>query len=270
MFKTILHGLAIGIANIIPGVSGGTMAVILHIYDKLINSINHILSKEKKQKETLFFLFQIGVGAGLGIIIFAKIFEYLISTHPQPTYFFFLGLILGSIPIIYKTHPNMTPSIPKAIPFLITFFCMIILFILNPEITTAPSELILNTQQFIYLFFSGAIAAGTMIIPGLSGSLMLYLLGTYTHILHAINTFHLPVIVTVGTGAIIGIIIISKLINWCLRKHPVYTYYAILGLLVGSIPLIWPGFSPNLTGLISILVFSLGYFGSQRLDDNSQ
>ena len=241
--------MVIGIANLIPGVSGGTLAVILGIYERLIQSINAVLKSPFKTKSEWVFLIQIACGAILGIGGFAKVLNYTLTVYPQPTYWFFIGLIIGSIPVIKALHPSM-----KITPINVSLFSTIIvaMFLLTISPELAPNN------NVVYLFISGIIAASTMIVPGLSGSLILLIMGSYQPILNAVSEGHLTLIAIVGCGAILGIVCTSKLIKWCLDKKPTETYVIIIGLLCGSIIKLYPGFPFNGHTLINILCVSLG------------
>jgi putative membrane protein len=171
--KLILKGGIIGIANIIPGVSGGTMAVVLGIYEKLIEAIGNILIDKKKRKEYFIFLIKVFFGAGIAIIIFSWVMDYLLTHYEQYTYLFFIGLILGSIPSIYKTHPNMQLSLPAALTFLAGIALILIIFIFAPvqdETKVVSTTISLDSYQAFMLIISGFFSGGSMIMPGISGS----------------------------------------------------------------------------------------------------
>ncbi|RAP33346.1 DUF368 domain-containing protein [Candidatus Marinamargulisbacteria bacterium SCGC AG-439-L15] len=265
--KTVIAGMAIGIANIIPGVSGGTMAVILGLYDQLISAINAMFSHPKHWRNHLIFLSLIGLGALLSIFLFSTLITLLIQAVPQPTYLFFIGLIIGSIPIVYKAHTQMQPSFGKTLLFLLSMGLIIWISIGFPGHGNGGelSTLDLNSNTLLFLGVSGFIAAAAMVIPGLSGSLILLLMGSYFIILEAISTTNLSVIAVVGVGAILGILTLSKGMNWCLTTHPAKSYYVILGLMVGSLVKLWPGLQLDWIGLISIISLGLGGFLALKL-----
>jgi putative membrane protein len=255
--KTIAKGIIIGLANIIPGVSGGTLAVILGLYDQIIFAINNIFTKQAFLK-AFRLLTKVGFGMLIGIILFSKLIEYLLSTYYQATMFFFLGLIIGSIPLIYKQHTTSEISFKKGI-----CLCIGLLFVLStyflPAIKATGSEFNPTSLScFLPLFISGFLAAIAMIIPGISGSFLLMLLGTYHLILKAISSLNVPILFIVAIGAVLGIVVTAKFIKYCLTKYPEYTYYFILGLIIASIFRIWPGIQLNLSALISLLTLILG------------
>lgn len=280
MIKSILQGMVVGIANIIPGVSGGTMMVAMGLYDKLIHSITHIKSE---LKESLKLLIPIFVGAGLAIVILSRLFEYLLEFHPIPTNFAFCGLIAGSLPFILEKVKGSKPTkTGNVIPFLI-FFIIVVLMAVLGENEGVATTISLNPIELIKLLGVGIIAAATMVIPGVSGSMMLMLLGYYETILAYINrtvdaltSFNIGslidcflVLVPFGIGVVLGIFLIAKLIEWIFSKWETQAYYAIIGLIVASPIAIllktnWASFS-IFTLIISIITFALGWFIASKL-----
>lgn len=248
--KIVLFGMIIGIANIIPGVSGGTMAVILNIYDKIIASVSNLRSDFKN---SLKFLAPLGVGVIMGIVIFANAVTYCIENFEIATKLAFTGLIWGSIPMIKQ----------KAISFdvknsgFLCFFVMLIIMIFmrfanlqeNTNIITS-----LTVETFIVLFFASFISAGSMVIPGLSGSFVMLLLGTYSSVLASISSFNIPILIPVALGCAFGIVGCVKAIDMLFAKFPHQMYMAILGLMIGSIVVITPNYTQSLEFFIGILV----------------
>lgn len=280
MIKSILQGMVVGIANIIPGVSGGTMMVAMGLYDKLIHSITHIKSE---LKESLKLLFPIFLGAGLAIVILSRLFEYLLEVHPIPTNFAFCGLIAGSLPFILKKVKESNPTKASNMIPLIIFFAIVVLMAVMGEAKGVASTIDLNFIEIVKLLVVGIIAAATMVIPGVSGSMMLMLLGYYETILAYINrtvdaltSFNIGdliscilVLLPFGIGVILGIFLIAKLIEWIFSKWETQAYYAIIGLIVASPIAIllktnWASFS-LITILISIVTFVLGWVVASKL-----
>lgn len=256
--KNIIAGIVIGIANIIPGVSGGTMAVVLGIYDKLINAISLNLEKLKKNWK---FILTLGIGMVLGISVIAKLLTWLFENYNVPTQFFFIGLILGSIPLVWKkateTKKFQTYNI---IPFLITFGVMIIMAIMKEGENVIETSL--SPKLFLILVLCGAIAAFAMIIPGISGAFLLKALGQYETVSAAasIGDFNFSILFPVAVGILIGVLVGAKLISTLLKKYHQGIYSAILGLIIGSVIEIYPSeFSFNLEGVIAIITCIIGF-----------
>lgn len=241
--KDVLRGILIGIANIIPGVSGGTMMVSMGIYDDLIYSITHLFKQLKKSVMTLLPYF---VGMAVGIVGLAFAIEYLFERFPLQTSMAFVGLILGGVPMLTKQVKKEKLGVAHILAFIV-FFAFIILMQLfgrNGE----DVKLVIGIIPLIKLFIVGVIASATMVIPGVSGSMMLMIMGYYNPILNAITDFITGVasgnwtnvltvsasLVPFGLGVVIGIFAIAKLIEFLLARWKGITYCAILGLVVSS------------------------------------
>lgn len=279
MLKLILQGMAVGIANIIPGVSGGTMMVAMGLYDKLIHCITHLKSE---LKESLKLLIPIFAGAGIAIVVLSRLFEYLLEVHPIPTNFAFCGLIAGSLPFIVKKVQGHKVTVSKIIPFIV-FFALVILMAVMNESSGASADVSFTLINVIKLLGIGIIAAATMVVPGVSGSMMLMLLGYYDTILATINKcidaligFDIPallqtigVLAPFGIGVVVGIFLIAKIIEFIFSKAEIHAYYAIIGLIVASPIAIllntdWSKFSV-FTLIISVITFIAGWFVASKL-----
>ena len=258
-------GMIVGIANVIPGVSGGTIAVCTGIYEKLISIISNFFKNFKKTfKQNMIFLIPIGLGAVVGILAFSRLMTYLLENFPMQTNFTFIGLILGSVPLIFKKANLQGFKKQYIIPGIVTFGIGIVLTIL--EIMNVTGNVItafdMNFGTVITLLLYGFISAASMIIPGISGSFMLLLLGAYTAIMTAVSTLNIAVLIPFAIGAILGVLACSKVIDILLAKFYGYTYYAIIGFILGSLPILYPGFAFNLSGLVSIVLMIVGFVGS--------
>ncbi len=266
--KSIITGSLVGVANIIPGLSGGTIAVILGIYQRMIEIISTLLpnlkNKNFKQiKEDIIFLFPIIIGMVLGIFLFSILLKFLLDNYIVATVFAFMGLIIGTIPMMIKNaNKNGKPKALEFIPFLITLAIALILAYLKISNIENTSQLNFETISFssvLVLMFFGIIAAGAMVIPGISGSLVLMLLGGYNLIITSIsslassNFFHaVGILAPFGIGCVLGIFLFSALLNKLLKVNYTATYYGILGFIIGSIPCLYSGFAFNMEGYIAI------------------
>lgn len=244
MIKNILKGMVIGLANIIPGVSGGTMAVSMGIYDKLIHCITHLF---KEFKKSVLFLLPIFIGAGLALVALPFVIEKMFSSFPLQTNFLFIGLIIGGLPAIWGKVKGNRIGAGHIIVFLV-FFAIVAGMAALGE--TEGNSVALDTGflSMVKLFFVGIIAAATMVIPGVSGSMMLLLMGYYHPILELITTFirslivfdihgitrGLSLLVPAGIGVVLGIFGIAKLVEIVFEKYPLYAYSAIIGLIIAS------------------------------------
>ena len=279
MIKRLLQGMVVGIANIIPGVSGGTMMVAMGLYDKLIHAITHLKSEFK---ESLKLLVPIFLGAGIAIVALSRLFEFLLENYPIPTNFAFCGLIAGSLPFIFKKVKGHSVSVGRAVCFII-FFAIVILMAVMGETSGNAADVSFGLINVVKLLLVGIIAAATMVIPGVSGSMMLMLLGYYDTILKTINNFmdalvafdmqeilvQCGILIPFGIGVILGIFLIAKIIEFIFSKAEIHAYYAIIGLILASPIAIllktdWSGFS-ILTLIIGLITFAAGWFVSSKL-----
>lgn len=260
MIRLILCGVVIGIANTIPGVSGGTMAVILKIYDKIISSITNLRADFVNSCKTLIPL---GIGGVLGIFAFANLIEYALEKFPVITGFLFLGLVLGSIPSVNTKIEE--EGLSRAIEIPIVLVCWFIMYIMyknrgiEGDVLNIYTDL--DTKTFLILFITSVIAGGTMIIPGISGSFMLLLLGSYHTILNAVANLNIGILIPVALGCIVGVLLFAKAIDILFRKFKGHTYSAIAGLMYGSLLMIIPPWGFNVEGYMGIgIALATAYF----------
>ena len=246
----LIKGIFVGVANVIPGVSGGTMAVSFGIYDKLLSSISNLLKSFKKSFLTLL---PIVIGMALGVVGFAYIIPYLLKNFPFATSAAFTGLIVGGIPAIIRSlKDGWQNEKKKSLPINIIVFIIFLAIAISMLFLNGDSEsgivLIANAGTVIKIFFMGIIASATMVIPGVSGSLILMILGYYFGIINAVKDFidalrafdmsamikQLYILIPFALGCVLGIFFISKLINYLLHHFPSATFCAILALVLSS------------------------------------
>jgi len=240
-FILLLKGFIIGIAFIIPGVSGGTLAIYLGVYDKLLYAITHLF---KEFKKSFLFLLPIFIGLFASIVLLAKLLGLLISLNSVITLSFFIGLLLGGIPSLYDKIKNQKITISSMISFFVAFIVVILLLVGKlGNITTSIDHFEFKFSTYLFILFIGILSAATMVVPGISGSALLITLGVYTAIVTDVvgNIFNfsaigynLQVIIPFGIGAVIGIFFISKLIEIALKKYYIQTYCAIIGFIIAS------------------------------------
>lgn len=257
-WKNIYRGLIMGASDVIPGVSGGTIAVLLGIYDRLIAAINGIFSRDWKKH--LAFLIPLGIGVGLAILMLSKLIEWLFEHYPGPTKFFFLGLIVGIIPYLFKQAEARENFHTQHYIVLIIGGILVasMMFLHNSENVIIEE---VNLSTYVLLFFSGFIASAAMILPGISGSFILLVIGVYATVISAISNLQLDIIAVVGVGVFLGIITMSKIINYFLQNYRNMTFSLIIGMVLGSIFVIFPGWpESNDLWLISVVAFAIGIF----------
>ncbi|WP_407428944.1 DUF368 domain-containing protein [Treponema sp.] len=281
VIKDILRGIAIGIANIIPGVSGGTMMVSMGIYDKIISCISHFFNDIKGN---IKFLIPIVLGMAIAVVGGSFTIEYLFKAFPLPTTIFFVGLILGGLPAMIKKVKGEKPNILHIVFFLI-FFALIIGLALLSGTEGSQASTAISFVNVIIFFFVGLIAAATMVIPGVSGSMVLLLMGYYNPILTEINNFirslinldvsgllhGFGVLCPFGLGVLFGIVAVAKLIEYIFNKFPRYAYYSIIGLIAASpFAMILLGSFPAVTVLsvaASVICFAAGFIITVKLGE---
>jgi putative membrane protein len=252
LIKLIGIGIILGIANVIPGVSGGTIAVVFNVYDPLIAVITPDI---RKIFAAWKFWLPLGMGIGGGIIFFSKVITFLFTNYPAPTNCFFIGIILGSLPMLYRKIQSPHSKLPPPSGILCglaALAIMIVMKILKPQ-EESPLYTVLTPGLFGMLFSAGALAAVAMIIPGISGSFLLLVTGMYRTIIQAVSDLHISLLLPVGLGVGVGLLAGAAIVRFLMSKAPQQTYGAILGLVAGSILVILP--SEGL-GSGSTLIFS--------------
>lgn len=254
----MLKGVVIGVANIIPGVSGGTMAVVMGIYDKIMDSVTGFL---KNWKKSSIFLGSLGAGAGLGIILFAKLIKFCLDNYPMPTNYLFIGLIIGTLPLIYVKCTETAVKKKNLIGMVIALLIVMPMGLIAKPESSGNVIAVLDMVNIGKLFGAGFIAAAAMILPGISGSFVLLLLGLYDPIINAVSDFNIPVLVVVALGVIAGFVSMVKIIDSMFKKFPQTTYFIILGLVGGSAValILKQGFEFNLSGIVSIFTLAIGF-----------
>lgn len=270
----VIKGFLIGVANIIPGVSGGTLAITLGIYEKLIGTISHFF---KNLKENIKFIIPIGIGAVLSILLLSRVISFCLDKYTLATILFFIGLILGGIPLLNKKIKGHYKNVSNIIIFLLSFGFVFALSVLKGENVVSFANM--NIINYIMLFLVGVIAAATMIIPGVSGSFVLMLLGYYKPIVDTIGALtkfnniwqNIMILVPFGIGVLVGIVAISKLLEFLFKKYEVKTYFGVMGFITASIITIFTGaeglvFSvPQL--LIGLMLLGIGFTAAYKLGE---
>lgn len=271
-FKNIIKGFAMGSSDLVPGVSGGTIALLLGIYDDFITSVSGIFSKHFKK--SIMFLLPIVIGMGLALGILSSVINYLLAEHEVPTMFFFTGLILGLIPFLLRiSHFKQTYTAKHWLVVVIAIVVLVILSLISGGYSEAkPSTIDMSVGMMVKYFIAGICASSAMLLPGVSGSFVLLLFGVYGTVTFAIseivrlNFSALPVIILVGLGVICGFLVASKLIKFLLSKYTYLTYAAILGLVIGSLFSVFPGLpTTGLSWIISIITLVVGFLVSHIL-----
>lgn len=274
----MLRGMVIGLANIIPGVSGGTMMVSMGIYDTLIHCITHLFKEFKKSILTLL-PYAVGMVLAIGGLSFAL--KWAFAVYPLPTNTLFIGLILGGLPAILRQVKGKKKGAVGAVLFVVFFALIVVMQIFQSE---HVATITLSFGEVIKLFALGAVASATMVIPGVSGSMILKLLGYYEPVVTvaipglisglahgewAAVGANVGILLPFGLGIVVGIFAIAKLIEVLLAHWEGQTYCAILGLVTASpVAILMATEMVNLswtTLIISLLTFAIGFYVAWRL-----
>ena len=235
-----LKGMAMGAADVVPGVSGGTIAFISGIYEELITAINNInldLLKvwRKEGFKTMWqqlngnFLLALFAGIGISVLSLAKFLSWLLENHPVLLWSFFFGLVVASIYFVGKAIEKWSIA---------TVLMLVVGTAVAYYITTLPP--IENTASLPFLFLSGALAVCAMILPGISGAFILVLLGSYKTALDAVHEKDLSLIATLAAGAVFGLLSFARLLKWMFKHYKNLTLALLTGFILGSLNKIWP------------------------------
>lgn len=237
----IIKGIGMGAANVIPGVSGGTIALITGIFERLINSIKSFnikaislffkgKFKEFAKHTDLYFLIAILIGIVIAIVSLARLFDFLFTNYPVYIWSFFFGLVLASVYFVGKTINKWSVSV--IITFIIGTAIAVLISTLNPAV---------ENKSFVYLIFCGVAAICSMILPGLSGSFILVIMGNYKLVaIDAINNRDIEILLPVLIGAVIGLLAFSHLLSWVFKKYKDQTIAILTGFILGSLSILWP------------------------------
>lgn len=236
-----VRGIAMGASDIVPGVSGGTMALILGIYEELINSIRMVGQPEffraafkLRIKEALNilnwqFMVAVALGIGLAILTLSHLLEQMLVNQPVYVWSFFFGLVLASVLVVSKRIKRWTP--PLVTVLIVGAAASFVIVGLVPVRTP---------ETWWFLFLSGALAICAMILPGISGAFILVLLGKYEYVLSAVNNRDIFTLALVAAGAVVGLVTFAQILSWLFKKYHDNTVALLIGLMIGSLRKVWP------------------------------
>lgn len=252
-----LKGLAIGMANIIPGVSGGSIAVITGIYDELVDAFGNFFRSPGGWRKNLFFLIPVVVGVLLGNVLFARLVGFLLQNYPGPTNFGFIGLILGSAPYLVK-KAGLTSFKWQYLVLFLVGLGLVLWMGLTPRPEASEPIVNLTVLSAILIFIAAFVASIAMIIPGISGSFLLLLIGMYSTMQNGFSTLNIPVLLLFVVGTITGVVLVSKGISALLQKFHAGTYSVTIGLVLGSVVALYPGFGSANPIWMDVVGFVIG------------
>lgn len=258
MIMTALKGLCVGATMLVPGVSGGTMAMLLGCYDRLINAVSTFT---RNTKEKLTFLAIFGMGGILGMMVFANPISYLLKLFPMPMMYFFIGTVAGGVPLMWQKADVRRLSAgtllyPAAGVVLVGGLAML------------PANLFTGDGQgssFLILGIIGIVAAIALVLPGISVSYMFLLFGMYEEIIGAIAALDFVYLLPLGIGIICGTILISKILEKAMEKYPGPVYLTIMGFVLGSIAGVFPGIPQGNELLFSAATLAAGFLVMKKI-----
>ncbi|WP_078395222.1 DUF368 domain-containing protein [Shouchella patagoniensis] len=257
--KILLQGAAMGITEIVPGVSSSTIAMLMGIYEKLLAAISDLTTGNWKRG--LSFLIPLGLGMVASVLLFVSIIRYLLGEHNQPMMFLFMGLVLGILPFLWRSAHSETNRSFQPIHYIIIAVSFVLVASTSffgesgQEVMTD-----LTIGSYMYLFVSGWIASTALVLPGISGSLMFMILGVYYTAIAALDDFNLSVIITIGLGVLAGLLVTSRIVRYLFHHYTQITYSAMIGLVAGSLVVIFPGTFPTtfLYALVCVMALIFG------------
>lgn len=255
----IVKGIFIGAGAIVPGVSSGVLCVIFGLYEKLLDCV---LNFFKDMKNNIKFLLPIILGGIIGVLLFSNLLNYVLYNFPIQTKSLFIGLIIGTIPSLIKEVNSKEKFDYKNLIYMaIAIIIGIVTVILESR------TVLINVQSInnIYLLICGIIMSLGIIVPGVSSTIILMLLGVYSIYLQSVASIYLPVLIPIGIGLVLGSIIVMKLTKSLLEKHYAKTFYTIIGFTIGSIFVLWPETITVMEKILCILCITLGILISTKL-----
>ena len=261
--KTVAKGVIVGGTMLVPGVSGGSMAIILGIYDDLIYSVSSFM---KHKRASLMFLILFSLGGALGMFLFSRPILYMIETFPKPTLYFFMGAVLGSVPMIFRKSELKGFSI-RGLCYVVAGVVIVMGVSFVPAVGS-DSALEADITGMAFLALAGFIAAIALVLPGISVSYLLLILGLYDETMTAISQMYMPFLLPLGIGLVLGIILTTKILEKAMTEYPQPTYLMILGFVLGSLGEVFPGVPAGAEMIVCIITLAAGigiiYFISNR------
>ena len=234
-FEIVYKGMLIGSTMLIPGVSGGSMAIILGIYDRLVAAVS---SFTKNIKENITFLLVFVLSAGVGMFLLAKPILVLWEMYPKAMGFFFMGAVAGGVPAIYK-EAGIEKIKWKDLAYVLLGLLLVAAMSLagTEEVRGAAG----GQLSAMYLFLTGILTAAALVLPGISVSFLLLFLGLYNELMRAISELDIMFLLPIGLGVLLGVVLVTKALETAMRKYPRVTYLTILGFVIGSLAEVFPG-----------------------------
>ena len=251
-FYRVLCGFCLGISVFAPGISGSIMAIIMGIYDKLLDIASNPF---KKLKKNLKFLFPLGIGAAISLVLFVLVFSYLFDAYEKAVFMLFAGLIIGNLPMVYKDARKSSFKWYYILGAVLAFAVAFVVGIMSEG--TGAAQVIEGNKNLIYLALSGVLAGSATLVPGMSVSMILIVMGVYDFLIEAAKSIDIVTIAVVGSAFVLGIVASSKLIKFVFEKFSGMANFMVMGFLIGSVGGIFytlPKDGSNLAGIIMLVI----------------
>ena len=259
--KLIISGIYIGIASILPGIRSGIITTKLGLSTHINEALGYVLRTPFRSKNQFNILIPIAIGFIIALKTGSSTLDYWMITYTNPTLWFFIGLVVASVPTLLRKHRHMRITPGRFIALITPLLIMIALTLIK-----VPGQYgTIHNTPLIMLAAYGIIIAGAIVIPGMSATPLLLLMGTYSDLVGSMIHINLKIIFIVGLGTLIGLPILSKLINYWIKSYPATSYYAIVGLVLGCVFSMYPGISFSFEGIVHILPVFAGYSIARRL-----
>ena len=258
----VAKGVVYGITHVVPGLGGGLVLILMGIYAQFVDALGNLLVRRDRWGEYFRFLVPLGIGMVLGMIALASVITWALGRYPAGTMVFFMGLLVGTIPPVLKMHRDMRPTLGRAAALILGLLLVVGLKSLDDR--SGGVRGITDLPGVAYNTVISFLAGGATVTPGLDGSYVLLLGGTYEAVTVALSelrhlVIHWGALASTGIGAVLGIMGFSKLIDLAIRRAPSLSYYCVLGLIIGSVYGLWPQEPANmaLVGLVVAFVAGL-------------
>lgn len=260
----VLKGMAYGITHLVPGLGGGIVLITMGIYDEFVDAVGNFFVQRHRWREFLPFLVPIGIGMALSMVLFSGWIDWLWTNYQQATKVFFIGLMLGTIPGVVRLHGDMRPTFGRMAGALAGVAIVVLFRSIRARGGYEDASALTDWDGALYTLLTSFLGGGASVTPGMDGSYVLILAGTYQPILAALSALKelqvqwvLLTCVAVGAGG--GILGFSKLIDIAIRKAPSVSYYIVLGLIVGAVYGLWPNHLSEASPLLLLAVFVAGF-----------
>jgi len=261
----VLKGMAYGLTHLVPGLGGGLILILLGIYEQFVEAIGNLLVNPRRWREYISFLAPLGVGMVASMLICAKLITLLLERYPAATMFFFMGLVVGTIPTLFNLHDDMRLTASRGVAVLVGLVVVVALRAIDPTSSQMGHVAeISGIGGTIYNGITSFLAGGASVTPGMDGSYVWMLAGTYEPIMKAVGAVSTlaidwATIISTGIGAVAGILVCSKLIDGAIKRAPAISYYCVLGIVGGSVYGLWPQQPPKCLAFVLVIAFAAGF-----------